>query len=134
VEIYQQEEPQQTPYQHELEIHQIAAVLLRAVWNGIDKEYLSKYRMEIWRQFEERVATSTRMCSNLISFLSKLSQLCQVAEIGRDDAERIFVSDILAGRYGDVEEIMQALRHDPQVCVLYMRIQKDEEKKDAGFK
>lgn len=58
----------------------------------------------------------------------------QVAEIGKDDAERMFVADILAGHYGSPDEILQALRRDPQVCVMLMRIQKDEEKKDAGYK
>lgn len=57
-----------------------------------------------------------------------------VAEIGRDDEERRVVADILAGRYGSPDEIMAAIRRDPAVCVLLMRIQKDEEKKDAGYR
>ena len=130
MEIHQE----QAAYQRELEIRQIAAVLLRAVWNGIDKEYLSKYRMEIWRMFEERVATAARITNSLASFLSKLSLFFQVAEIGRDDNERIVVADILAGKYGTPEDILVALRRDPQICVMLMRIQKDEEKKDAGYK
>lgn len=115
-------------FQHELEIRRIAAVLLRAVWNGIDHEYLSKYRAEIWRQFEERTATAARMTNSLVAFVSKLSAFFQIAEIGKDDAERHFVADILAGRYGNSGEILSAMRRDPQVCVLLMRIQKDEEK------
>lgn len=121
-------------YSQELEIRRVASVLLRAVWNGIDSEYKSKYRAEIWRQFEERTATASRITNSLVSFLSKLSVLCQVAEIGADDSERQFVEAILSGSYGNPEEILQALRRDPQVCVLLMRIQKDEEKRDAGYK
>lgn len=121
-------------HQHELEIRRVAAVLLRAVWNGIDKEYLSKYRMTIWTQFEERVAVASRITNSLVSFLSKLAVMLQVAEIGRDDEERRFVEAILAGRYGSPEEILAALRRDPQVCVMLMRVQKDEEKQEKGFK
>lgn len=130
----EQAERAQPSFQRELEIRRIASVLLRAVWNGISNEYLSRYRAEIWRQFEERVATASRITSSLVSFLSRLSTMFQVAEIGKDDAERSFVADILAGHYGSPDDILQALRRDPQVCVMLMRIQKDEEKKDAGYK
>lgn len=60
--------------------------------------------------------------------------MLQVAEIGRDDAERVFVQDILAGRYGSPDEILAALRRDPQVCVMLLRVQKDEEKQNLGYK
>lgn len=120
-------------FQRELEIRQIAAALLKAIWNGIDKEYLSKYRVTIWTQYEERVGTAARITSSLISFLSRLSAMMQVAEIGRDDAERQFVAAILAGDYGDPGEILQALRRDPQVCVMLLRVQKDEEKQAKGI-
>lgn len=80
------------------------------------------------------MATASRITSSLVSFLSRLSTMFQVAEIGKDDAERSFVADILAGHYGSPDDILQALRRDPQVCVMLMRIQKDEEKKDAGYK
>jgi hypothetical protein len=70
----------------------------------------------------------------LISFLSKLSTMLQVAEIGRDDGERLFVQDILRGEYGNPDEILQALRRDPQVCVMLLRVSKDEEKIERGYK
>lgn len=60
--------------------------------------------------------------------------MLQVAEIGRDDAERVFVQSILAGRYGSPDEILAALRRDPQICVMLLRIQKDEEKQSLGYK
>lgn len=59
--------------------------------------------------------------------------MLQVAEIGRDDAERLFVQDILRGEYGNPDEILQALRRDPQVCVMLLRVQKDEEKIEKGW-
>lgn len=121
-------------YSRELEIRQVAAGLLRAVWNGIDRDYLSKYRAEIWRQFEERTAVAARITSSLVSFLSRLAGMFQVAEIGKDDEERRFVALCLEGHYGSPDEILAAFRRDPQVCVMLMRIQKDEEKKDAGYK
>jgi hypothetical protein len=128
------EEEQQTPYQREMEIRQIAAALLLSVWSGIDHEYLSKYRMEIWRQFEERVATCSRITNSLTYFLSRLSSMMQVAEIGASNADRLFVSGLLKGRYGNPDEILAALRRDPQVCVMLMRIQKDEAKSYATNK
>lgn len=57
----------------------------------------------------------------------------QVAEIGKDDDERRFVADCLAGCHGDPTAILEALRRDPQVCVLLMRIAKDEEKLLKGY-
>jgi hypothetical protein len=121
-----------SPYQRELEIRHIAAAILRAVWNGIAPEYLSKYRMQIWTQFEERVATASRMTNSLTAFLSKLALFMQVAEIGRDGDERLYVERVLAGDYGNPGEILAALRRDPQVCVMLVRIQKDQEKQERG--
>lgn len=60
--------------------------------------------------------------------------MLQVAEIGRDDPERAFVQDVLGGEYGNPDEILAALRRDPQVCVMLLRVQKDEEKRDAVYK
>jgi len=57
--------------------------------------------------------------------------MLQVAEIGRDDAERRHVSEILNGEHGNPNEILAALRRDPQICVMLMRIKKDEEKQYA---
>jgi hypothetical protein len=54
--------------------------------------------------------------------------MLQVAEIGRDNEERRYVADVLAGHYAFPDDILAALRRDPQVCVMLMRIQKDEEK------
>jgi hypothetical protein len=81
------------------------------------------------------VATASRITNSLVSFLSKMTLFLQVAEIGKDDEERRFVAAILAGNYGHPDEIIAALRRDPQVCTMLMRIQKDEEKaRDARFK
>ncbi|GHP00929.1 hypothetical protein KSF_109760 [Reticulibacter mediterranei] len=122
-----QEQPLE-PYARELEIRQIAATLLRAVWNGIEAEYLSKYRMTIWTQFEERVGAASRMTNSLLAFLSKLAMSMQVAEIGRDATERLHVELVLAGKYGSPGEILAALRRDPQICVMLLRIQKEQER------
>jgi hypothetical protein len=65
----------------------------------------------------------------LLSFLSKLSLFFQVAEIGKDDEERRFIEAVLAGSYGNPDEILAVLRKHTQVCVMLMRNQKEEEKK-----
>ncbi len=120
------------PYRQELERHQIAAAFLRAVYNGIEWDEWGKYRMTIWTILETTVANAARMSASLLSFQSKIAQMMHVAEIGRDDAERRYVADVLAGRYGDPDAILAALRRDPQVCVMLMRLQKDEEKAYAN--
>ena len=79
------------------------------------------------------MGTAARITPSLVSFLSRLSTMMQVAEIGRDEGERLFVRDILEGQYGNPDEILQALRRDPQVCVMLFRISKDEEKQDKGW-
>lgn len=113
-------------YRQELELHQIAAAFLRAVYNGMDWDEWGKYRMTIWTMLETTVANAARMSASLLSFQSKFAQMMHVAEIGRDDAERRYVADVLAGRYGSPDAILSALRRDPQVCVMLMRIQKEE--------
>lgn len=128
------EEQEQQAFQRELELRQVASVLLGAVWKKIDPEYKSKYRAEIWRQFEERLQTSARITPNLTSFLSKFCTLFQVAEIGIDADERLEVERILAGGYGNPDDILYGLRRDPQVCVLLLRNRLDEEKVNAGYK
>ena len=122
----------QEQHQRELEIRQIAATLLRSVWNGIPADYFSTYRMQIWTQFEERVATASRMTNSLTAFLSKLATFMQVAAIGRDDEERLYVQQVLTGSHGHPAEILAALRRDPQVCVMLLRIQKDQEKQERA--
>ncbi len=59
--------------------------------------------------------------------------MLQVTEIGRDDTERQFVAKVLAGEYGDPKEILAIIRCDPQVCVMLLRVQKDEEKASKGL-
>ncbi len=60
--------------------------------------------------------------------------MLQVAEIGKDDEERRYVSRVLAGRLGNPIEILAALRRDPRICVMLLRVQKDEEKVANGYK
>lgn len=123
-----------TPFQQELEHRRVASILLEAVWRNIDTDYKSTYRMEIWRQFEERLTTAARITPNLTSFLSKFAELFRVKELGRDAHHRVQVERILAGAYGDPDTLLYGLRRDPAICVLLLRNRLDEEKVHAGYK
>lgn len=59
--------------------------------------------------------------------------LLQVAEIGNSDEERRRVVNMLDGIFAPTNDILAAIRKNPQVCVLLVRVQKDEEKKSAGY-
>lgn len=116
--------------QSDLEMQRIdtASQLLLVVWKSISPEYKSQYRAEIWRQFEERVATAARMTATLHAFLSRLCGMLQIASLGTDEQGRALVVEVLHGRYGDTDELLSAIRAYPQLCVVQVRVWNDQEK------
>lgn len=106
----------------------LASDLLTAVWTEIDPEYKSKYRMDIWTQFETGAAACARTTNNLDRFLSQLCGKVQVASPGHDESDRRHINSILQGDYCEPGDILHMLRDYPQVCVLKVRIANDERK------
>ena len=108
----------------------MAADLLWTVWTEIDAEYKARYRMDIWTQFESRVASVAQQTTNLPLFLSRLCGKFAVATPGAGEAERAMLKRILSGEFADPDAVLQVIRDYPQVCVLQVRIFNDERKAD----
>ena len=111
----------------------VASQLLMVVWKSIDPEYKSQYRAEIWRQFEERIATASRMTASTQAFLSRLCGMLRIADLGKDEQGRAFVVDVLHGAYGDTGEILSAIRAYPQLCAVQVRVWNDREKEERSL-
>lgn len=108
----------------EYEWCQVASVVLRALWDGMDR--IHKRSTIIWTHFVQHVEIAATSTNDLVSFVSAMCNLLGVAEIGKNNADRHLVAEILAGRCGGTEEVLRALKHNPQVCVMLLRLEKDE--------
>lgn len=108
----------------------MAADLLWTVWTEIDSEYKARYRMDIWTQFESRVASVAQQTTNLTQFLSRLCGKFAVATPGGGEAERAMLARILRGEFADPDAVLQVIREYPQVCVLQVHIFNDERKQE----
>lgn len=122
------EEKTTSEQSQEMQRIDLASQLLLVVWKSIDPEYKSQYRAEIWRQFEERIATAARMTATLQAFLSRLSGMLRIASLGTDEQARAFVMDVLHGQFGDTDEILQVMRNHPTLCAVQVRVWNDQEK------
>ena len=103
----------------EQELRQMAANLLMAIWRGIPADYKSKYRMNIWEQFENQVR-SAAYTSNLAKFANSIS-LKLAATIGvtpeeREQAERILNS-------GQDRALLKIMREQTTILVLMLRVE-----------
>ena len=72
---------------------QQAATLLGMIWKGTPLDFKMKYRMSIWRQFEDNIR-SAAYTNSLAKFLNSLCFKLN-AEIGRNAEDRATVDEIL---------------------------------------
>lgn len=98
-------------------------MLLLPIWRGIDPSYKSKYRSSIWQQFEDAVRGNARRTNSLAKWLSGITQQLSITIQARDVMSVTQVSG--AGIDG---ALLQMLRNDTTLLVLYVR-QANEEKK-----
>lgn len=123
-----EEEMPPSEQDQEMQYLNTASQLLLVVWKSIDADYKSQYRAEIWRQFEERIATAARMTATLQAFLSRLSGMLRIASLGTDEQGRAFVMDVLHGAFGDADALLRVMRSHPALCAVQVRVWNDQEK------
>ena len=100
------------------ELRQQAADLLMAVWRGVPAEYKSRYRMNIWQQFEDQLR-SAAYTSNLDRCVSSLCQKLS-CDIGRNAEDRDRAEAILNSADGSA--MLRLLRDQTTVLVLHVRV------------
>lgn len=103
------------------ELHRRAAALLDVVWRGIPASYKSRYRRNIWQQFEDNVR-SAAYTSNLGKFINSLCLNLGVEFRNGDDIET--ANDAL--REGDDRAMLKLMRDETTLLVLMVRLRNQE--------
>lgn len=97
--------------------------LLFHIWRGIDADFKSKYRREIWTIFENRVTVSAKQNGTLRGFATQLSRATQ-ADLGKNEKARNEVLEILECGYD--EDILNIIRTTTSYLILHIRSRMNE--------
>ncbi len=100
-------------------LRQQAVTLLLAIWRGIPADYKSRYRMNIWEQFQDQVQ-SAAYTSNLAKFVNSLCSNLN-ASVGTRADERAAAEAILNG--GNDRALLRLLREETVLLVLMVRVE-----------
>jgi len=103
------------------ELYQRATALLDVIWRGIPTNYKSRYRRNIWQQFEDNVR-SAAYTSNLGKFVNLLCLNLGVEFHGGDDIET--ANDAL--REGADRTMLKLMREETTLLVLMVRLRNQE--------
>ena len=107
---------------------EMAAALLRAVYDGISKDYRQKYRMELWNQLQSRAAASSRMTNDLATWLSRLCGMFDGATLAPyDPAARGFIERVLQLPANEQLAILKTVREHTAVVIVLLRNQRQDE-------
>ncbi len=109
-------------------MHQAAANLLMAIWKGIPSSYKSRYRRNIWQQFEDNVRSSA-YTSNLGKFVDSLCLRLQVQIRGKDSIE---LEQILNS--GNDRILLKLLREETTLLVLMVRVANEQRREEWKIK
>jgi len=101
----------------------IVETLIFPMWRGIDPEYKSKYKRDIWQQFENglRSAASTSKLSTFFETFKMRFNIVIRAE---------HRSNILAGLQLDDEKTLTHIREDTAILVLLCQTLNNERKEN----
>lgn len=97
-----------------------ATNLLHILWRGVPRDYKSRYRRNIWQQFEDQVR-SAAYTSNLARFTNVLCQKLQVV-VRQKDAE--VLEQILSS--GEDKVLLKLMRQETTLLVLRVRLRQQE--------
>ena len=103
------------------ELHRRAAALLWVMWRGVPSSYKSRYRRNIWQQFEDNVR-SAAYTSNLGKFITSLHQNLNVDIQAGEHVE--LVNDAL--REGQGRALLKLMRDETTLLVLMVRLKNQE--------
>ena len=101
-------------------MHETAADLLEAIWQGMSSEYKSRYRRTIWGQFENTVRAAA-YTNNLGKFINSLCLKINSQIPGKHTAR---VNEIL--KSGDDKAMLKLLRDETTYHVLIVRVRNQE--------
>ena len=104
------------------ELREQATDLLWTVWRGIPPDYKSRYRRNIWQQFEDRVR-SAAYTSNLGKFVNSLC-LSLGATVGRASIDRETADKVLNS--GNDAILLKLLRDETTLIVLKVRLRNEQ--------
>lgn len=98
----------------------LATDLLTPLWRGISPDYKSKYRRNIWQQFEDNLR-SAAYTAKLSTFLAKLTTRLGI-EVRGEDAEK--VAAVI--QCGEDKSLLKMLRDETALLVLLVRVANEE--------
>lgn len=111
--------------------YETAAAIFRCLWDGISPDYKSKYRFEIWEQFQHRIQAHAKMTNSLPVLLSRLCLTFGNATLGRDPQQRDWLESVLREPRQHAA-ILAACREQAPVIVLLIRTLIHDEKEVAA--
>ena len=103
--------------------------LMMIIWRGIPADYKSRYRMSIWRQFEDQIR-SAAYTNNLGKFVNSIC-LKLNAQIGINKTDREH-AEFLLNNLND-RQALKLLREETTLIVLMVRIA-NQDRNDAWKK
>lgn len=112
------------------EQHSKLAALLLAIWKGIPKGYKSRYRRNIWQQFEERIVVAA-YTNSLTKFVNNLCSTFE-GSIGVTADDRAAALDIVAELDG--RSSLKLLREETALLVTMVRVEVEAKRKTFGNK
>ena len=110
----------------EEELMEIGADLLEALRRGIPKGYKSRYRRNIWQQFEDAVVNAT-YTNSLSRFVSRFCQAFD-SDPGGSSAERNKVLEVMQS--GLDRELLRLLRRETTLVVLMARVRNERRREE----
>lgn len=105
-------------------LHEQAADLLYALWRGASVSLKSRYRMTIWRQFEDTIRASA-YTGSLGRFISEACAKLQ-GSIGRTTGERTVAAAVLNS--GEDRALLKLMREETAYLVLMVRVRAQEDR------
>ena len=102
--------------------HERAADLLESIWRGIPNDYKSRYRMSIWKQFEDNIR-SAAYTSSLGKLVNSLCLKLQ-ANLGHNAESREAIQAILNSDQD--RTLLKLMREETTLLVLMVRVRNQE--------
>jgi len=100
------------------ELYGATTALLHAIWRAVDPDFKERYRLEIWRIFEDRTRVAAGQNGTLSRFASQLARAMNAA-IGRDERERHQAQTVIES--GQDRQLLRLCREETPYLILLVR-------------
>lgn len=101
------------------DVEKAAFNVLYHVWRGIDSDFKSKYKRDIWRIFEDRVRVAANQNGSVRRFVDQLGRML-ASDIGRNAEAR---DEMLAALKADDRQVLRRVRQEASYLVLLVRFE-----------